>query len=1541
MSEYINESIIDDTALRPHLYDEEVHVSAPAISVIGSYSLPTTLSSGYIDQGSTPSPSIPKTSFSQRTAYIPPNDPVLFSIPESGPVSSGGLRDPDIWYNSDTLIFQPNGTGGGGGSQSLSQVLAIGNSVGAYDIDMNGQQLLSLAQIQAKPGTDFNIINTTNDVNLAGANITLTSGAALNVDATTMNMGTSKIINLGTPTLGTDAATKAYVDTTAGSSASNWSSYPAKTAVDISGKDLNNVELITGLPAGNNPITINNSYNLGNTLPQHALVVAGGFNTIGLEAKPVAVAIKKETLYAGAGDEELGNVNFYGLDDVGDEQLYANIKTFVQNNTKAVVDSKMTLGVYTNGAVNNLIEIDGSNNKVKLISLLDMSNNKIINLATPTDSTDAATKAYVDSTAGAGAANWATYKAVQNVDMSSNKIINLATPTASTDAATKAYVDVSGGASWSSYKATQNVDMSSNKIINLLAPTASTDAANKAYVDASGGLNWSLYRAVQNVDMSGFDLSGVTNIRGSTAAAGKVTFPAGTIDMCGNAATLALGQNLIYNRVTAVGSNPAGMSVNDPFTAGDANQTAYHFATLTTAITSCIFTMCRKGAFTNMFGVQGTGANNTFVFASQATSTDFEFRRNVGIAPANLTGGTLLGKLDRNGAFSLPLLGTGTTANVLYFNTTNGLITYGAAPSGGSQSLAQVLAVGNTAGTNIDMSLNSITRVSNMTNTSGTLNITADDLNLSATGVTSVLNIGSTFGTLLSSVGAIDITAGGLTTINSTGNISIGSLGTTSIENFNLTNSVLTKVPATADLELNNISKITNAGGNIDISATSVNIDNFSMNGSVLTKVTGATDLQLNNISRVFNNTGAIDISATQVNVESFQFIANNLSAPGATRLFLDDVEAVNNDAVGGRIDITADTIRANGFEFVSNTMNATSTDLVLNNIGTLNNTTEGSIITSKATILANQTTFLDPVGIKTQISAPAGGNDAIGVYAFNTTANNAGNTAVGVYVAGTEANNTNGNAVGLSVQTILGGLSAGNTATGVEVWGSMTGTTKRGFWEHSSSANVVNTFVHPVGIGGDPNSSYLLDVSGGNVRIANTAANPTSLVLENVESGAQGNVLRIYKNSATPANNDIVGNIQFTGNNASLASHTYASIQGAIQNTTAGAEDGEMRLRATINSTSTDFIHIDGSNSILSINPNGASINFNVEDNASRNLIYADASESNVMFRNYPQRYIYDICNNYTLTLPNNFNVMRIVAFGAGGGGGSGRKAPSSAYGGGAGAGGNGVELWYDRRELYSDATGSITLYITPGQGGAGGAGVQTLSTNGNNGSAGGTTYVNLDAFGAAATQKLIPDTATAGGNGGSGGTGAAGTGGSPPTFASDRNIGSQGRSGASSSITSIPVRNTTALLYNGSCYSQTGGSGAGGGIDATGALQFAGGIFVSPCGQKYNGLGANVNKGGAQGTSGGTPGGAGGIVTFDNITSAAVKPLAGMCSLMAGGGASIGGNGGAGGGWTYGVAGSRGDGGGGGGATGNASTPFSGAGGRGADGCVIITIW
>ncbi len=86
------------------------------------------------------------------------------------------------------------------------------------------------------------------------------------------------------------------------------------------------------------------------------------------------------------------------------------------------------------------------------------------------------------------------------LSMGTNKITSLWTPTATTDAVTKAYVDsltvanpateayVDSKTSLNVAKAWDtmwgNLSMWNNKITNLAAPTATTDATNKAYVDS-------------------------------------------------------------------------------------------------------------------------------------------------------------------------------------------------------------------------------------------------------------------------------------------------------------------------------------------------------------------------------------------------------------------------------------------------------------------------------------------------------------------------------------------------------------------------------------------------------------------------------------------------------------------------------------------------------------------------------------------------------------------------------------------------------------------------------------------------------------------------------------------------------------------------------------------------------------------------------------------------------------------------------------------------------------------------------------------------
>jgi len=110
---------------------------------------------------------------------------------------------------------------------------------------------------------------------------------------------------------------------------------------------------------------------------------------------------------------------------------------------------------------------------------LSMSGNQIINVSTPTDANDAATKNYVDTytydhggLSGLGDDDHTQYLLVNgtrvmsgNIQMNGNKITNLATPSSNSDAATKEYVDNNAGGDVTN-PMTSDLDTGGYKIYN-------------------------------------------------------------------------------------------------------------------------------------------------------------------------------------------------------------------------------------------------------------------------------------------------------------------------------------------------------------------------------------------------------------------------------------------------------------------------------------------------------------------------------------------------------------------------------------------------------------------------------------------------------------------------------------------------------------------------------------------------------------------------------------------------------------------------------------------------------------------------------------------------------------------------------------------------------------------------------------------------------------------------------------------------------------------------------------------------------------------
>ena len=150
----------------------------------------------------------------------------------------------------------------------------------------------------------------------------------------------------------------------------------------------------------------------------------------------------------------------------------------------------------------NILKTDGAS---VMKGDLDMGNNFIHNLKTPTGPKDGANKSYVDTRSAMG-----KYDGSFNLNLANKRIINLGNPLDLGDAANKRYVDDAISKVKTETK-TGNLDMGGYKVINSAAPTDSGDLTNRQYVGS----------AVSKAKPTGFlPLTGRT-MRGNVEMGGK------------------------------------------------------------------------------------------------------------------------------------------------------------------------------------------------------------------------------------------------------------------------------------------------------------------------------------------------------------------------------------------------------------------------------------------------------------------------------------------------------------------------------------------------------------------------------------------------------------------------------------------------------------------------------------------------------------------------------------------------------------------------------------------------------------------------------------------------------------------------------------------------------------------------------------------------------------------------------------------------------------------------------------------------------------
>jgi hypothetical protein len=105
--------------------------------------------------------------------------------------------------------------------------------------------------------------------------------------------------------------------------------------------------------------------------------------------------------------------------------------------------------------------------------------------------------------------------------------------------------------------------------------------------------------------------------------------------------------------------------------------------------------------------------------------------------------------------------------------------------------------------------------------------------------------------------------------------------------------------------------------------------------------------------------------------------------------------------------------------------------------------------------------------------------------------------------------------------------------------------------------------------------------------------------------------LLDLYRDSASPAASDTIGEIEFNGEDSAGNKQQYAVIHASILSPTSTAETGQIHFETATAGASTEKMIIGSTN--LVINDIGAIYNVRIEGDTDANLLYTDATNSRV----------------------------------------------------------------------------------------------------------------------------------------------------------------------------------------------------------------------------------------------------------------------------------------------------------------------------------------
>ena len=124
---------------------------------------------------------------------------------------------------------------------------------------------------------------------------------------------------------------------------------------------------------------------------------------------------------------------------------------------------------------------------------------------------------------------------------------------------------------------------------------------------------------------------------------------------------------------------------------------------------------------------------------------------------------------------------------------------------------------------------------------------------------------------------------------------------------------------------------------------------------------------------------------------------------------------------------------------------------------------------------------------------------------------------------------------------------------------------------------------------------------------------NSDTLSLISTDADANvGPVLRLYRNSASAVDNDVIGNLIFSGNDTAGNETDYLTFQVNAGDADDGQEDGFMRILMPVASSSTEFVRFSPATVVF--NEGSADLDFRVESDDDAHMFLVEAGTNQVV---------------------------------------------------------------------------------------------------------------------------------------------------------------------------------------------------------------------------------------------------------------------------------------------------------------------------------------